>query len=80
MLRQTDGGVRPYVIFCGPPHWERSFAPPDGRGRPSLRDFWWSSTVERSFAPLDGRGVRPYVIRKLVAFIFFSIDKYKFST
>src|SRR5512133_3625399 len=55
-LRRTDEGVRPYVIFNGPPQWERSFAPPDGRGRPSLRDFLWSSTVERSFAPLDGRG------------------------
>ena len=24
---------------------ERSFAPPDGRGRPSLRDFWLVSFV-----------------------------------
>src|SRR5690348_13383129 len=61
LLRRTDEGVRPYVIFGGPPQCVRSFAPPDGRGRPSLRDFWWSSTVERSFAPPDGRGVRPHV-------------------
>ena len=39
-LRRTDEGVRPYVIFGCPQRWERSFAPPDGRGRPSLRDFW----------------------------------------
>src|SRR5690349_13340071 len=36
--RQNAGGERVR---------ERSFAPPDGRGRPSLRDFWWS----HSFVP-----------------------------
>src|SRR3954453_12079770 len=45
--RQNAGGERVR---------ERSFAPPDGRGRPYVRDFWWSSTLERSFAPPDGRG------------------------
>jgi len=52
-LRWTDEGVRPYVIFCGPPQWERSFAPPDGRGRPSLRD-----SKRRRFNLLSNRQIQ----------------------
>src|SRR5689334_20231710 len=59
-LRGTDEGVRPYVIFGDPPQWYRSLAPPDGRGRPSLRDFLWSSTVGAELRSA-GRTGRPSI-------------------
>jgi len=51
----------------------------DGGVRPYVIFGWPQQWVGASLRRTD-EGVCPYVIRKLVAFIFFSIDKYKLST
>ena len=41
---------------------ERSFAPPDGQWRPSLRDFWWFHHWSGASLRWTDEGVRPYVV------------------